>query len=49
MIAGTADAIVDYENHAAIIPFRVPHGMLPSIRNGAHLSFDAFAEPYCDS
>lgn len=45
MIAGTEDAIVDYETHAAIIPGRVTQGTLLTIRGGAHTSFVSLAEP----
>ena len=45
MIAGTEDAIVDYQANAAVIPGRVPQGILLTIRDGSHLSFAAVAEP----
>jgi len=45
MIAGTEDAIVDYQTHAANIPARVPHGSLLTIRGGSHTSFVSLAEP----
>ena len=45
MIAGTEDAIVDYQANAAGIPKLVPHGTLLTIRDGSHVSFAAVAEP----
>ena len=45
MIAGTADAIVDYGANAAIIPSRATNGALLSIEGGAHTSFASLAEP----
>jgi len=45
MIAGTVDAIVDYQSNAAPIPERVADGALLTIAGGAHTSFVALAEP----
>lgn len=45
MIAGTEDAVVDFETHAAIIPDRAPQGTLVAIRGGTHISFAGIAEP----
>jgi predicted dienelactone hydrolase len=45
MIAGTVDAIVDYESNAAPIPERVADGALLTIAGGAHTSFVTLAEP----
>lgn len=45
MIAGTIDAIVDYQSNAAHIPQRVADGALLTIAGGAHTSFVALAEP----
>jgi predicted dienelactone hydrolase len=45
MIAGTADAIVDYETHAADIPEKVTGGVLLTIRNASHTGFVSLAEP----
>lgn len=45
MIAGTADALVDYESNAAIIPDRIANGSLLTIAGGAHLGFAGLAEP----
>ena len=45
MIAGTVDAIVDYQSNAAPIPDRVADGALLTIAGGAHTSFVALAEP----
>jgi dienelactone hydrolase len=43
MIAGTADAIVDYESNALPIPERARHGGLVSIAGGTHVGFDQLA------
>ncbi len=45
MIAGTADALVDYHSNAAIIPDRIANGSLLTIAGGAHLGFAGLAEP----
>ena len=45
MIAGTADALVDYQSNAAIIPDRIANGSLLTIAGGAHLGFAGVAEP----
>jgi len=45
MIAGTADAVVDYETHAAGLADKVPHGTLLTIRDGSHTAFVGLAEP----
>ncbi len=45
MIAGTADALVDYQSNAAIIPERIANGSLLTIAGGAHLGFAGLAEP----
>jgi predicted dienelactone hydrolase len=45
MIAGTEDAVVDFETHAAIIPDRAPQGTLVAIRGGTHIAFAGIAEP----
>jgi predicted dienelactone hydrolase len=45
MIAGTADALVDYQSNAAIIPDRIASGSLLTIAGGAHLGFAGLAEP----
>jgi predicted dienelactone hydrolase len=45
MVAGTADAIVDYETHAAIVPER-SHGLLVTIEGGSHIGFADIAEPW---
>ena len=46
MIAGTADAIVDYQANAAIIPDRALSGALLTIEGGSHTSFASIAEPF---
>lgn len=43
MIAGTADAIVDYEQNALPIPDRIRHGGLVSIAGGTHVGFTQVA------
>ena len=43
MIAGTADAIVDYEANALPIPNRMRDGGLISIAGGTHIGFDHIA------
>jgi predicted dienelactone hydrolase len=43
MIAGTADAIVDYERNALPIPDRTRDGGLVSIAGGTHVGFDQVA------
>ncbi len=45
MIAGTVDALVDYESNAAVIPQRVTNGSLLTIKGGSHTSFASIAEP----
>lgn len=45
MIAGTVDALVDYESNAAPIPQRVTNGSLLTIKGGSHTSFASVAEP----
>ncbi len=45
MIAGTVDALVDYESNAAPIPQRVTNGALLTIEGGSHTSFASVAEP----
>ncbi len=45
MIAGTLDALVDFNANAAIIPDRVRNSVLVEITGGTHLGFAAVAEP----
>ena len=45
MIAGTEDAIVDYDANAAIIPDRAPRGTLLTIKGASHTGFASLAEP----
>lgn len=45
MIAGTVDALVDYESNAALIPQLVANGSLLTIEGGSHTSFASVAEP----
>jgi predicted dienelactone hydrolase len=46
MIAGTADAMIEYEANAAPIPKKVARGGLVSIANGSHAGFAAFADMF---
>ncbi len=46
MIAGTADALIDFEFNAAIIPARVRNSVLVGIDRGTHLGFGSIAEPW---
>ena len=45
MIAGTADAIVDYASNAAVIPQRVRNSALLTIAGGSHLGFISISDP----
>ena len=45
MIAGTADALIDYQTNAAIIPERINNGALVTIDGGAHIGFVTLADP----
>jgi predicted dienelactone hydrolase len=45
MVAGTGDAMVDYESNALVIPRRAPTGALVSIENGSHTGFADIADP----
>ena len=46
MIAGTADALIDFEHNAAIIPARVRNSALVGIDGGSHLGFGSISEPW---
>jgi len=46
MVAGTADALVEYEYNAKDLHERVPHSTLVVIEGGAHTSFSDFADPF---
>lgn len=46
MIAGTLDALINFEYNAAIIPERVSNSMLIGIEGGTHLGFGSIAEPW---
>jgi len=46
MVAGTADALVDFDLNARALPERVPEGTLVTIREGSHTGFANFADPY---
>ncbi|HEY5647830.1 MAG TPA: hypothetical protein VIS76_17900 [Pseudomonadales bacterium] len=45
MVAGTEDAVVDYQTHAAGIPGRAPQAALVTIRGASHTAFVDLAEP----
>lgn len=45
MIAGTVDALVNYEANALIIPERASSGSLLTIAGGSHTAFASVAEP----
>jgi len=45
MIAGTLDALIDYEANAAIIPERIRTSALVRIEGGTHLGFAGMSEP----
>jgi hypothetical protein len=46
MIAGTADAIVEYADNAAPIPSRIRRGGLLSVAGASHAGFAAFADMF---
>ena len=46
MIAGTLDALVDFEYNAAVIPERVQNSVLIAIEGGTHLGFEGISEPW---
>lgn len=46
MIAGTQDALINFEYNAAIIPARVRNSALIGIEGGTHLGFGSIAEPW---
>ena len=46
MIAGTLDALIDFEYNAAIIPERVQNSVLIKIEGGSHLGFGSVSEPW---
>jgi len=46
MIAGTLDALIDFEYNAAIIPERVQNSVLMGIEGGTHLGFGSISEPW---
>jgi len=45
MIAGTLDALIDFQTNAAIIPRRVGNSALLGITGGSHLGFAGISEP----
>ena len=46
MIAGTLDALIDFEYNAAVIPQRVHNSVLIEIEGGSHLGFGSISEPW---
>ncbi len=46
MIAGTADAMVPYEDNAAPIPDKVDNGLLVTLHNGSHVGFAGVSSTY---
>ena len=46
MIAGTADALIDYGSNALIIPARIDDGRLITIDGGSHLGFIGLSDPW---
>ncbi len=46
MIAGTSDALIDFEYNAAVIPERVQNSVLIGIDGGTHLGFGSISEPW---
>lgn len=46
MIAGTLDALIDFEYNAAVIPERVQNSVLIGITGGTHLGFGSVSEPF---
>jgi hypothetical protein len=46
MIAGTIDALVDYESNASVIPKLVSSGRLLTIEGASHAAFASIAEPF---
>jgi dienelactone hydrolase len=46
MIAGTLDALIDFEYNAAVIPQRVHNSVLIEIEGGTHLGFGSISEPW---
>ncbi|MDP2128884.1 MAG: hypothetical protein Q8K97_16070 [Pseudohongiella sp.] len=46
MIAGSEDAIIPYEAHAAPIPIKAPQAMLVTLQGGTHFGFARFAESF---
>jgi dienelactone hydrolase len=46
MIAGTADAMIEYQANAAPIPKKVARGSLLAIANGSHAGFAGFADMF---
>ena len=46
MVAGTGDAMVDFERNAATIPRKVVHGGLLAIQNASHAGFAAISDGF---
>ncbi|MDP2126406.1 MAG: hypothetical protein Q8K97_03420 [Pseudohongiella sp.] len=46
MIAGSLDAIIPYEAHAAPIPDKAPHSLLVTLEGGTHVGFAGVASTF---
>lgn len=46
MVAGTLDALIDFEYNADVIPERVQNSLLIGIEGGTHLGFGSISEPW---
>ena len=46
MVAGTGDAMIDFEANAAPIPHKCPHGALLAIQNASHAGFAAISDGF---
>lgn len=46
MIAGTLDALIEFDANASIIPERVSNSVLLGIEGGTHLGFGSISEPW---
>jgi predicted dienelactone hydrolase len=46
MVAATADAMIDYESHAAPLLERAPHAALLTLAQGTHVGFSGISSPW---
>jgi len=46
MVAGTSDALVDFDLNARSLPQRAPETTLVTIHEGSHTGFASFSDPY---